>query len=92
MGLSVWQILIIVLVVVLLFGAGKIPRLMGDVAKGIKSFKSGLREDEQEGEGEATPRQIEGEPANRSTTGASTGAAPGAASGATPRNDETART
>jgi len=90
MGLSVWQILIIVLVVVLLFGAGKIPRLMGDVAKGIKSFKSGLREDEQEGEGEATPRQIEGDAttAGRSTSGSSTGTAPGA----TPRNDETART
>ncbi len=46
MGISIWQILLIVLVVVLLFGAGKLPRLMGDFAKGIKSFKSGMREGE----------------------------------------------
>ncbi len=46
MGISIWQILLIVLVVVVLFGAGKLPRLMGDFAKGIKSFKSGMREGE----------------------------------------------
>ncbi|MEP3276995.1 MAG: twin-arginine translocase TatA/TatE family subunit [Stappiaceae bacterium] len=46
MGISIWQILIIAVVVVLLFGRGKISELMGDVAKGIKSFKKGLNEDE----------------------------------------------
>ncbi len=46
MGLSIWQILIIAVVVVLLFGRGKISELMGDVAKGIKSFKKGMAEDE----------------------------------------------
>ena len=46
MGISIWQILLIVLVVVVLFGAGKLPRLMGDFAKGIKSFKTGMREGE----------------------------------------------
>ena len=46
MGISIWQILLIVVVVVVLFGAGKLPRLMGDFAKGIKSFKSGMREGE----------------------------------------------
>jgi sec-independent protein translocase protein TatA len=46
MGISIWQILLIVLVIVLLFGAGKLPRLMGDFAKGIKSFKTGMREGE----------------------------------------------
>ena len=46
MGISIWQILLIVLVVVVLFGAGKLPRLMGDFAKSIKSFKSGMREGE----------------------------------------------
>ena len=46
MGISIWQILLIVLVIVLLFGAGKLPRLMGDFAKGIKSFKPGMREGE----------------------------------------------
>ncbi len=43
MGLSIWHILIVAIVVVLLFGRGKISDLMGDVAKGIKSFKKGLR-------------------------------------------------
>ncbi|MFD1694422.1 twin-arginine translocase TatA/TatE family subunit [Roseibium aestuarii] len=46
MGISVWQILIIAVVVVLLFGRGKISDLMGDVAKGIKSFKKGMAEDD----------------------------------------------
>ncbi len=46
MGISVWQILIIGVILVLLFGRGKISDLMGDVAKGIKSFKKGMAEDE----------------------------------------------
>ncbi|WP_417767828.1 twin-arginine translocase TatA/TatE family subunit [Stappia sp.] len=46
MGISIWQILIIAVIVVLLFGRGKISELMGDVAKGIKSFKKGLNEDD----------------------------------------------
>ncbi|MFP6748651.1 MAG: twin-arginine translocase TatA/TatE family subunit [Alphaproteobacteria bacterium] len=45
MGLSFWQIAIVVLLVVLLFGRGKLSALMGDVAKGIKSFKAGMAED-----------------------------------------------
>ena len=40
-----WQIAIIVVLVVLLFGRGKISSLMGDVAKGIKSFKKGLSDE-----------------------------------------------
>ncbi|MEM0906610.1 MAG: twin-arginine translocase TatA/TatE family subunit [Pseudomonadota bacterium] len=48
MGISVWQILIIGIILVLLFGRGKISELMGDVAKGIKSFKKGMAEDEEE--------------------------------------------
>lgn len=46
MGLSVWQILIIAVVAILLFGRGRISDLMGDVAKGIKSFKKGMAEDD----------------------------------------------
>ena len=42
MGISLWQIGIVVVLVVLLFGRGKISSLMGDVAKGIKSFKKGM--------------------------------------------------
>ena len=45
MGISFWQIAIVVILVVLLFGRGKISSLMGDVAKGIKSFKKGMATD-----------------------------------------------
>lgn len=46
-GLSIWHILIVAMIAVLLFGGrGKISELMGDVAKGIKSFKKGLSEED----------------------------------------------
>ncbi|WP_062229292.1 twin-arginine translocase TatA/TatE family subunit [Aureimonas frigidaquae] len=43
---SIWHWLIVLAVVLLLFGRGKIPELMGDVAKGIKSFKKGMADDD----------------------------------------------
>ena len=46
MGISFWQIAIVVVLVVLLFGRGKISSLIGDVAKGIKSFKKGMSSDD----------------------------------------------
>ena len=46
MGISFWQIAIVVVLVVLLFGRGKISSLMGDLAKGIKSFKKGMSSDD----------------------------------------------
>ena len=45
MGVSFWQRAVVVVLVVLLFGRGKISSLMGDVAKGIKSFKKGMSDD-----------------------------------------------
>ena len=45
MSIGFWQIAIVVVLVVLLFGGGKISSLMGDVAKGIKSFKKGMSSD-----------------------------------------------
>ena len=42
MSIGFWQIAIVIVLVVLLFGRGKISSLMGDVAKGIKSFKKGM--------------------------------------------------
>ena len=45
MTIGIWQIAIVVTLVVLLFGRGKISELMGDVAKGIKSFKKGMSDD-----------------------------------------------
>ena len=45
MSIGFWQIAVVVILVVLLFGRGKISSLMGDVAKGIKSFKKGMASD-----------------------------------------------
>ena len=55
MGISFWQIAIVVVLVVLLFGRGKISSLMGDVAKGIKSFKKGMASDSTD---ESDPKNI----------------------------------
>ncbi len=46
MGISLWQVVIVVVLVFLLFGAGRLPRVMEDIAKGIKSFKKGIAEDD----------------------------------------------
>ena len=48
MSIGFWQIAIVVVLVVLLFGRGKISALMGDVAKGIKSFKRGMKDPNQD--------------------------------------------
>ena len=45
MGISFWQILIIVALLVILFGRGKISQLMGDFGRGLRSFKKGVKED-----------------------------------------------
>jgi len=51
---SIWHWLVVIVVIMLLFGRGKISELMGDVAKGVKSFKKGLADDD-----EAEPKPIE---------------------------------
>ncbi len=45
-SMSIWHWIVVIAVVLLLFGRGKISELMGDVAQGIKSFKKGMAEDE----------------------------------------------
>ena len=45
-SLSVWHWIVVIAVVLLLFGRGKISDLMGDVAQGIKAFKKGMKDDE----------------------------------------------
>ena len=55
MSIGFWQIAVVVILVVLLFGRGKISSLMGDVAKGIKSFKKGMATDTTE---ESEPKNI----------------------------------
>lgn len=46
MGVNMWQLLLVLLVVILLFGRGRIPTLMGDVAAGIRNFKQGIKDEE----------------------------------------------
>ena len=58
MSIGIWQIAIVVILVVLLFGRGKISSLMGDVAKGIKSFKKGMASDATD---ESEPKNISDE-------------------------------
>ncbi|MDX6750962.1 twin-arginine translocase TatA/TatE family subunit [Geminicoccaceae bacterium 1502E] len=45
---SMWHWMIVLAVILIVFGAGKLPNVMGDFAKGIKSFKAGLKEDDDE--------------------------------------------
>ena len=53
MSIGIWQLGLIILVIVLLFGAGRVPRLMEDIGKGINSLKKGLKD------GDDTPQKIE---------------------------------
>lgn len=46
MGLSFWHLLIVLLVVLLLFGPGRLPKLMGDIGKGVRSLREGLKGDD----------------------------------------------
>ena len=45
MSIGPWQILLILVIVLIIFGAGKLPRVAGDLAKGIKNFKKGMSDD-----------------------------------------------
>ena len=46
MSIGPWQIILILVIVLIIFGAGKLPRVAGDLAKGIKNFKKGMNEDD----------------------------------------------
>ena len=62
-SLSIWHWLLFLAVALLLFGgSGKISSIMGDVAKGIKSFKKGMAEDEEPAKKDEPPKVIEGAP------------------------------
>ncbi len=50
MGISIWHVILVLLVVLILFGAGRLPQVMGDLAKGLKNFKAGLKDDEAKSE------------------------------------------
>ena len=66
-SLSIWHWLIVIVVVMLLFGRGKISDLMGDVAGGIKAFKKGMAEDDTAAKTEA-PKSIEAAAAPKAET------------------------
>lgn len=77
-SMSIWHWIIVLAVGLLLFGGrGKISELMGDFAKGIKSFKKGLSEDEKAEEPPKTdPRTIDHQPAPTTATSAQVASAP----------------
>lgn len=55
MGLSFSHLLLLLVIVFIVFGAGKLPRVMGDIGRGIRSLRDGLKQDEGEG---PPPKQI----------------------------------
>lgn len=46
MSIGIWQLVLILLIVFVIFGAGKLPRVMGDVGRGVRSLREGLKQDE----------------------------------------------
>lgn len=55
MGLSFGHLAVLLLIILVLFGAGRLPRVMGDMGKGIRSFKDGLKD---EGADSAAPKSL----------------------------------
>jgi sec-independent protein translocase protein TatA len=80
---SLMHWIVVLAIILILFGAGKLPRVMGDFAKGIKAFKAGMKEED---EAEETPL-----PAQVAPPGAATASAPPAA-GVVDRAREPAKT
>jgi sec-independent protein translocase protein TatA len=46
MSIGIWQVVLILVIVLILFGAGKLPKVMGDVAAGVKNFKKGIKDED----------------------------------------------
>lgn len=57
MSIGIWQLVLILLIVLLVFGAGRLPRVMGDVGRGVRSLREGLK-GEEEGKAES-PKQLD---------------------------------
>ena len=55
---SLMHWIVVLAIILILFGAGKLPRVMGDFAKGIKAFKAGMKDEEDEAEATAPPAQV----------------------------------
>ena len=58
-GFSIWHWLVVGIVILLLFGKGRFSEMMGDIAKGLKSFKKGMTEDEEAAARGTEPRRLQ---------------------------------
>jgi sec-independent protein translocase protein TatA len=66
---SLMHWIVVLAIILILFGAGKLPRVMGDFAKGIKAFKAGMKDEEDEAEAAAAPAQVPPPGAAKTTAG-----------------------
>lgn len=57
-ALSIWHVILVLLVVLVMFGAGKLPSVMGDMAKGVKAFKRGMADEPVETAKDTTSKEI----------------------------------
>lgn len=57
MSIGIWQLLLILLIVLIFFGAGKLPKVMGDLGKGVRSLKDGMRDEEKSEEKKEIPSE-----------------------------------
>ena len=98
---SIWHWVIVLVIVLLLFGAGKLPKVMGDLAKGVKNFKAGLKDEEEDSAVVAKPQAVSSQPVPPAPGPSAGSAASGPTAGpavVTPapdqgaKKDETART
>lgn len=58
MGLSITHLIIVLLVILIIFGAGKLPKVMGDLGRGIRNFRDGLKSEEAEPEHKSRPKRL----------------------------------
>jgi sec-independent protein translocase protein TatA len=58
MGLSLTHIILLLVVVLVVFGAGKLPQVMGDLGKGMRNFKSGLNDEKKIDKPEEEPKKF----------------------------------
>lgn len=47
MGISIWKLVLVLMIVFVIFGAGKLPRVMGDIGKGIRAMREGLKSEDE---------------------------------------------
>lgn len=74
-GISIWQLLIVLVIIVLLFGTSKLRNLGGDIGAALKNFRDSMRSSEDEGEKPGEPGRLPpGEPPQSTSTGTSAGA------------------